>query len=154
MLDHPTSHPANRNRVRNSPGRADTNVGATIRARRKELGLSRAYLAKAAGMTRKELRKYENSTSKIRPSALVEIAEVLKVPLAYFFKNVQHGRGSCDENDFSEDLASLPMGDPALREAAALLLVLNRIQLSPYLPRTLRLLTSIEALLLEIGSPD
>ena len=105
-------------------------------------------------MTRKELRKYENSTSKIRPSALVEIAEVLKVPLAYFFKNVQHGRGSCDENDFSEDLASLPMGDPALREAAALLLVLNRIQLSPYLPRTLRLLTSIEALLLEIGSPD
>lgn len=137
--------------VTNSCNRADTNVGASIRARRKELGISRTNLGKAAGISRKALKSYERGTTKIGPSALLDLAELLKVPLPYFFTNAQLRPGSCVHFASSEDLAPLPQEDPASSEAAALLAALNRIQISPYRRRTLRLLSLIENLLTEVA---
>jgi len=67
---------------------ADRYVGTAVRFRRKELGLSQTDLAKALGVTFKQVQKYEYGTNRIPVGRLFRIAETLQVPVSYFFRDM------------------------------------------------------------------
>ena len=61
-------------------------IGAGIKARRKELGLSQEKLAEALGVSYQQVQRYENGTNLLSTDKLQIIAKVLEVPVGYFFK--------------------------------------------------------------------
>src|SRR4029077_16377068 len=61
-----------------SPHPLYTALGARVRLRRKELGLSQDQLARAVGITFQQVQKYEHGTNRISFSRLVEICEALE----------------------------------------------------------------------------
>lgn len=68
-----------------SPEAVDVHVGQVIRRRRRTLGMQQSVLADALDITPQQIQKYETAQSRITASALFQIARVLKVPVAYFF---------------------------------------------------------------------
>jgi transcriptional regulator with XRE-family HTH domain len=60
------------------PDPIDVAVGARIRIRRKELGLSQASLAEALGLTFQQVQKYERGANRISASMLVKAAAKLE----------------------------------------------------------------------------
>lgn len=66
----------------------DVKVGANIRKRRKEMGLSQQQLAASIGLTFQQVQKYERGSNRVSASMLFEIARTLKMPPAYFFEEV------------------------------------------------------------------
>jgi transcriptional regulator with XRE-family HTH domain len=67
---------------------ADRHVGARIRERRTMLGLSQQQLAIMIGVTYQQAHKYERGLNRISAGRLFEIAEVLAVPIAWFFEGL------------------------------------------------------------------
>ncbi|WP_085936227.1 helix-turn-helix domain-containing protein [Enhydrobacter aerosaccus] len=63
----------------------DIHVGARIRQRRVLLGLTQTKLAKSVGVTFQQIQKYESASNRIGASRLFEVAQVLDVPISYFF---------------------------------------------------------------------
>ncbi|WFU90407.1 helix-turn-helix transcriptional regulator (plasmid) [Rhizobium sp. CC1099] len=70
-----------------SPNAIDVYVGGRLRLRRKVLGLSQGSLAEALGITFQQVQKYEKGMNRIGASRLQRIAEILRVPVGYFFEN-------------------------------------------------------------------
>jgi transcriptional regulator with XRE-family HTH domain len=64
---------------------ADRHVGARIRERRVMLGLSQQQLAQMIGVTYQQAHKYERGLNRISAGRLFEIAQVLSVPVSWFF---------------------------------------------------------------------
>jgi transcriptional regulator with XRE-family HTH domain len=64
---------------------ADHHVGARIRERRVMLGLSQQQLAQMIGVTYQQAHKYERGLNRISAGRLYEIAQVLGVPVSWFF---------------------------------------------------------------------
>ncbi len=75
------------------PETVDRHVGVVIRRRRKILGMGQDELAAAIGVTQQQVQKYETATSRISASKLFATARALKVPVAYFFAEI-------DEQEF------------------------------------------------------
>lgn len=69
----------------------DHHVGARIRERRTMLGLSQQQLAKMIGVTYQQAHKYERGLNRISAGRLFEIAQVLNVPVSFFFEGLQPG---------------------------------------------------------------
>lgn len=69
----------------------DRHVGGRIRERRTTLGLSQQQLAKMIGVTYQQAHKYERGLNRISAGRLFEIAQVLDVPVSYFFEGLQPG---------------------------------------------------------------
>ena len=65
----------------------DVAVGAKIRLRRNELGISQKALADALGVTFQQVQKYENGANRVSASSLARIAKTLQTPIAEFFDN-------------------------------------------------------------------
>jgi transcriptional regulator with XRE-family HTH domain len=63
----------------------DTKIGERVRVRRLMLGLSQEKLAGGLGLTSQQVRKYEDGFDRIGASRLVQIAQILRIPLRYFF---------------------------------------------------------------------
>jgi len=66
---------------------ADRQVGARLRTRRHELGISQTKLADAVSLTFQQIQKYEKGANRIGASRLQQFANILKVPASYFFEN-------------------------------------------------------------------
>ena len=64
---------------------ADHHVGGRIRERRVMLGLSQQQLAQMIGVTYQQAHKYERGLNRISAGRLYEIAQVLRVPVSWFF---------------------------------------------------------------------
>jgi transcriptional regulator with XRE-family HTH domain len=64
------------------PDPIDVAVGARIRARRLELGMSQTKLAKALGLTFQQVQKYERGDNRVSASTLVRTASALGVATA------------------------------------------------------------------------
>ena len=71
---------------RKSPHSIDQYVGNRLRLRRKMLSMSQARLAEAIGLTFQQVQKYENGLNRMGSSRLMQIANVLEVPVTYFFE--------------------------------------------------------------------
>jgi transcriptional regulator with XRE-family HTH domain len=63
----------------------DRHVGARVRERRIMLGLTQQQLADLIGVTYQQAHKYERAINRVSAGRLFEIANVLSVPVGYFF---------------------------------------------------------------------
>jgi len=70
-------------------GGADQHVGMRIRERRIMLGLSQQQLAQMIGVTYQQAHKYERGLNRISAGRLFEIAQVLGVPISWFFEGMR-----------------------------------------------------------------
>jgi transcriptional regulator with XRE-family HTH domain len=68
------------------PNPIDMHVGSRVRMRRLILSMSQAKLGDAIGLTFQQVQKYEKGTNRMGSSRLVQIANVLKVPVTFFFE--------------------------------------------------------------------
>jgi transcriptional regulator with XRE-family HTH domain len=81
---------------RRSTGRTqdiDHHVGARVRERRIMLGLTQQQLADLIGVTYQQAHKYERGINRVSAGRLYEIAQVLSVPMGYFFDGID-GQGT------------------------------------------------------------
>jgi transcriptional regulator with XRE-family HTH domain len=80
--------PARTTSLRRSTSRTqdiDRYVGARIRERRIMLGLTQQQLADLIGVTYQQAHKYERGINRVSAGRLFEVAQVLSVPVNYFF---------------------------------------------------------------------
>jgi predicted transcriptional regulator len=69
----------------------DQRVGERLRSRRLKMGLSQTALGIAAGVTFQQIQKYERGTNRISASRMIQFAEKLGVPPAYFVEGFGGG---------------------------------------------------------------
>lgn len=79
-------------RPTNRANDTDRHVGARIRERRIMLGLSQQQMADLIGVTYQQAHKYERGINRISAGRLYEIAQVLGVPVGYFFEGLDSER--------------------------------------------------------------
>jgi len=81
-----SARPGGRGRRKaDTPHPVDIHVGARVRLRRIELGMSQERLAAELGLTFQQVQKYESGANRVSASRLWEIAAVLKMPIGDFF---------------------------------------------------------------------
>ncbi len=68
------------------PKPVDVHVGDRVRMRRKMLNMSQEKLADAIGLTFQQVQKYESGVNRMGSSRLMQIANVLQVPVTFFFE--------------------------------------------------------------------
>lgn len=66
----------------------DLTIGSRLRLRRLAMGFSQETLARALGITFQQIQKYERGTNRIFASRLFHLAQVLRVPVSYFFQGL------------------------------------------------------------------
>ncbi|MDR3449865.1 MAG: helix-turn-helix transcriptional regulator [Alphaproteobacteria bacterium] len=71
-----------------NPDPVDIHVGARLRMRRNLVGLSQEQLGKALGLTFQQIQKYERGINRMGSSRLFQMAQILSVPVAYFFDDI------------------------------------------------------------------
>jgi len=80
---------ANRGRLDDgSANPVDVHVGARMRLRRVLLGMSQEKMGEAIGLTFQQIQKYERGANRIGASRLFDLAQVLDVPVSYFFDDM------------------------------------------------------------------
>lgn len=104
-----------------APNPVDVHVGAKVRARRKELGLSQGDLATTLGLTFQQVQKYERGSNRISASKLFESARLLKVAPAYFFDGLPDDLAAETNEDRQRRIAGLD------HEAMALAVGISRL---------------------------
>jgi len=92
------------------PNPIDVEVGARIRARRVMSGMSQSSLAEGLGITFQQAQKYEKGSNRIGSSRLQTIANILGVPVAYFFEQCAETSPSPNTNDGLTGFLSSPEG--------------------------------------------
>lgn len=70
-----------------SPNPVDKHVGSRVRFRRMMLSVSQEKLGEQVGITFQQVQKYEKGTNRIGASRLLSIANVLGVPVDFFFED-------------------------------------------------------------------
>lgn len=94
----------------------DVHVGKRIRHRRWMKGTTQQQLAGAVGIKFQQIQKYETGMNRVSASRLWDIANVLDVPVSFFFEGMEGGDTS--QNGQSADMPSDIMTD---KEALELL---------------------------------
>lgn len=74
--------------AKKSPNPTDKYVGSRVRMRRLMLSMSQEKLGEKLGLTFQQVQKYEKGTNRIGASRLQHIAQILKVPVSFFFEGV------------------------------------------------------------------
>jgi transcriptional regulator with XRE-family HTH domain len=90
----------------------ESHVAARIRLRRGLLGMSQSDLARALGLTFQQVQKYERGSNRVSVGKLVRMAEILDVPLTFFFDGLEvPGVGEAlRSRGKDEDPAAAPLG--------------------------------------------
>jgi len=70
------------------PNPIDVHVGSRVRFRRMLLGMSQEKLAEKLGLTFQQIQKYEKGINRIGASRLFDLAQVLSVPVQFFYEEV------------------------------------------------------------------
>ncbi len=70
------------------PNPVDVHVGNRIRLRRTILGYSQQFMARKLGLTFQQVQKYEKGCNRVGASRLWDISKVLKVPMDFFFEDM------------------------------------------------------------------
>lgn len=66
----------------------DVHLGRRLRRRRRLLGLTQQQLAGACGVRFQQIQKYECAANRMSAARLWQLAEVLKVPVSYFYEDL------------------------------------------------------------------
>lgn len=97
-------------------GNVDRMLGAVLRLRRAELGMSQEQLAAALGVTFQQVQKYEKGLNRISASRLYDAAAALDMPVTQFFAELsaENSRGE-QRTPSSAKLLSSPEAIELLR---------------------------------------
>ncbi|WP_102109559.1 helix-turn-helix domain-containing protein [Oceaniglobus roseus] len=76
----------------------DVHVGKRVRHRRWMLGMTQQQLAEQVGIKFQQIQKYETGMNRISASRLWDIADVLEVPVAFFFEGMEDGAAGRDHS--------------------------------------------------------
>lgn len=79
----------------------DTYVGKRIRFRRWGVGVTQGNLAEKVGVKFQQIQKYETGANRVSASRLWDIANVLKVPVSFFFEGLANASVDSAESDFT-----------------------------------------------------
>lgn len=71
----------------------DAHVGQKIRQQRWLIGMTQQQLAERVGIKFQQIQKYETGANRVSASRLWGIAEVLGVPVSYFFDGLEGDSG-------------------------------------------------------------
>jgi transcriptional regulator with XRE-family HTH domain len=88
--------------AKKAPNPTDKHVGARVRMRRMMLGMSQEKLGDALGLTFQQVQKYEKGANRIGASRLQQIAEILQVPVSFFFEGAPSSPGHSGGGGASE----------------------------------------------------
>jgi transcriptional regulator with XRE-family HTH domain len=66
----------------------DVHLGRRLRRRRRLLGLTQQQLAAACGVRFQQIQKYECAANRMSAARLWQLAEVLEVPVSYFYEGL------------------------------------------------------------------
>jgi transcriptional regulator with XRE-family HTH domain len=100
----------------------DKIIGSLVRSRRVAQGMSQSALGDKLGVTFQQIQKYEKGVNRISGATLYRCAEILDVPVTYFFQHLPKtgNNGSSESN--VEALAFL-----STRDGVRLMAALNRL---------------------------
>ncbi len=73
------------------PNPIDVHVGSRVRLQRMLLGISQEKLGERLGLTFQQVQKYEKGVNRIGASRLFDLAQVLGVPVQFFYDDVPAG---------------------------------------------------------------
>lgn len=97
------------------PHPVDVHVGARIRERRKQLGISQQTLADQLGLTFQQVQKYERGANRVSCSKLWDISRTLHASVSYFFEHLHIAGGEAagvaeDAAEYQHDFIMTPEG--------------------------------------------
>lgn len=94
--------------VGDSMDEIDIHLGRRLRRRRRLLGLTQQELAHACGVRFQQIQKYECAANRMSAARLWQLAEVLEVPISYFYEGLTRDQRESMERDSAtnETLAS------------------------------------------------
>ena len=96
-----------------SASEIDTIIGKRLRSRRRLLQISQQELAERAGVAAQQVHKYEHGVTAMRPSRMIRFADVLGVPVSYFFAGLEV------HTEIADDIIEL-LADPKLAKLAGI----------------------------------
>ena len=106
----------------------DAHVGARIKLRRSLLGMSQVKLGQAIGLTFQQVQKYERGANRIGASRLYELSQVLDVPVAYFYEEMNGaGKPPPRADGAGEEVEETERDPMTRRETLELIRAYNRI---------------------------
>jgi transcriptional regulator with XRE-family HTH domain len=96
--------------VGDSMDEIDIHLGRRLRRRRRLLGLTQQELAHSCGVRFQQIQKYECAANRMSAARLWQLAEVLEVPVSYFYEGLTRDQRESRERETaassSENLAS------------------------------------------------
>jgi transcriptional regulator with XRE-family HTH domain len=95
--------------VKKTPNPIDRHVGSRVRMRRMLAGVSQEKLGEALGLTFQQVQKYEKGSNRISASRLQQIAQMLEVPVSFFFEGAP--TGAAPEGGFADMAATSYVSD-------------------------------------------
>jgi transcriptional regulator with XRE-family HTH domain len=100
----------------------DKKIGARVRVRRVEIGVSQQRLAELIGVTFQQVQKYENGTNRIAAGRLLDIAYVLETPITTFFEGLRPrgAKTSAAQGDDINAALAVPGAHDLLRSYASM----------------------------------
>ncbi|WP_036270309.1 helix-turn-helix domain-containing protein [Methylobacterium sp. WSM2598] len=83
--------------LKKAPDPIDRHVGHRVRVRRLLMGVSQEKLGDALAVTFQQIQKYEKGANRISASRLQQIAEMLGVPVGFFYEGAPRSENGHDE---------------------------------------------------------
>ena len=77
--------------AKKQPSSVDAHVGSRVRLRRMLIGMSQEKLGELLGLTFQQVQKYEKGANRIGASRLFDLAQVLGVPVQFFYEEAPAG---------------------------------------------------------------
>lgn len=88
----------------------DLHVGKRIRHRRWMIGMTQQQLAEKVGIKFQQIQKYETGMNRVSASRLWDIAQVVDVPVSFFFEGLAEDRARDEiEGDILADKEALQL---------------------------------------------
>jgi transcriptional regulator with XRE-family HTH domain len=78
------------------PHHVDIHVGQRLRRQRSLCGITQQDLAEQVGVRFQQIQKYESGSNRISASRLWDVAQVLQVPVAFFFDGLNEASAQSD----------------------------------------------------------
>ncbi|MEJ0063400.1 MAG: helix-turn-helix transcriptional regulator [Alphaproteobacteria bacterium] len=104
--------------VESKPDPIDIHVGQRLRQRRMLLGMSQEKLGDAVRLTFQQIQKYERGANRMGASRLFRIAQILSVPVSYFYGDMP-AHIAADTNAQAQTGFAEGTGQSALLDEAA-----------------------------------
>jgi len=81
----------------------DVHLGRRLRRRRRLLGLTQQELAEACGVRFQQIQKYECAANRMSAGRLWQLAEVLEVPVSYFYEGFAEAKAQAQRGVKGEE---------------------------------------------------